>query len=67
MPRGGFIAVKPAAKWGLGYEIGIFKALEISQLRNGGMGYEMALVCQRGVSQGFSQLRNGAWAAKLRF
>nr|CAN73307.1 hypothetical protein VITISV_043766 [Vitis vinifera] len=28
--RGGFAAAKPAAKWGYGYEIGIFKALGIS-------------------------------------
>ena len=54
MPRGGFAAAKPAAKWGLGYENEIFKALgisqRVSQLRNGGMGCEMALVCQRVVS-----------------
>ena len=30
VPRGGFVAAKPTAKWGYGYEIGIFKALEIS-------------------------------------
>ena len=32
-----------------------------------GWGCEMALVCQRGVSQGFLQLRNGALAAKWSF
>ena len=55
MPRGGFAAAKPAAKRGFGCENGIFEALgisqSISQLRNGAKGYEMALVCQRGVSQ----------------
>ena len=39
MPRGGLADAKPAAKWGLGYENEIFKALGISQrvlqLRNG--------------------------------
>ena len=38
VPRGGFATKKLAAKWGLGCEIGIFKALgisqSISQLRN---------------------------------
>ena len=30
VPRGGFAAAKPPAKWGYGCEIGIFKALGIS-------------------------------------
>ena len=63
--RGGFAAAKPAAKWGYGYEIGIFKALgisqSISQLRNEARGCEMALVCQGGVLQlrKFSQREGG--------
>ena len=77
VPRSGFAAAKPVAKWGYGCDIGILKDLgisqSISQLRNGAKGYEMALVCQRGVSQlrKFSQrgcmgLRNH-FAAKGRF
>ena len=31
VPRSGFAAAKPTAKWGYGCKIGIFKALEISQ------------------------------------
>ena len=31
VPRSGFAAAKLAAKWGYGCEIGIFKALEISE------------------------------------
>ena len=51
VPRSGFAA----AKWGYGCEIGIFKALgisqSISQLRNEARGCEMALMCQGSVSQ----------------
>ena len=71
VPRSGFAAAKPVAKWGYGCDIGILKALGISQsiwqLRNEARGCEMALVCQGGVSQLRNQLRNGAMAAKMGF
>ena len=55
VPRGGFAVVKPPAKWGLSCEIWDFKAWRISQpFRSWAMsvrGCEMALVCQRDVSQ----------------
>ena len=68
--KGCFVGVFPTTKWGLGCEIEFLKGLvishRISQLRNGGIGCEMALVCQGGVSQlwkfsqgGVMRLRNG--------
>ena len=55
VPKVGFAGAFAAAKWGLGCENELLMALvisqRISQLQNGGMGCEMALVCQMWVSQ----------------
>ena len=69
VPKGCFAAAKHPAKWGIGCENGVFNALRILQpFRNCEtrvVGYKMALVCQKVVSQLQKFLQRGAWGCEI--